>query len=76
MQGRRVELRQNIDAPQTGVHAVGNRNIDQPIFSGQWHRWLRPVFRQREQTRSLPAAHDHGKHIAGVGGHALTFCHK
>ena len=63
-----IELGQQVNAPQTGVDAVGDGNIHEPILAGQRHRRLGALFGQREQARALPAAHDHGKHIAGVDG--------
>ena len=35
MQTDRVELRQQIDTAQFTVDTVGNRNVNQPIFSRQ-----------------------------------------
>src|SRR5271157_4669068 len=40
MQAHGVELRENEDAVQTGVDAVGYGNIDESIFPGDRHGWL------------------------------------
>ena len=72
VQRRGIKLREEINTPQSGIHAIGDGNIDQPIFARKRHGRLRPVFRQWKQSCPLPAPHDHGKHIAGVGGHALA----
>ena len=63
-----VELGEQVDAPQAGVDAVGDGDIDQAILAGQRHRRLGALLGQREQARALPAAHDHREHVAGVGG--------
>jgi hypothetical protein len=75
VQGSRVELGEQVNAPQTGVDAVGDRDIDEPILAGQRHRRFRAFFGQREQTRALAAAHDYGENIAGVDGLAAGVCH-
>ena len=61
-----VELGQQINPAQAGVDAVGNGNVHQPVFTGQGNRRFRSFLGQREQPLALPAAHDDGKHIAGV----------
>jgi len=40
MQAHGVELREDEDAVQTGVDAVGYGNIDEAIFPGDRHGWL------------------------------------
>ena len=54
MQRGRVELRQQINASQAGIDAVGNRDVDQPIFAGERHGGLGAFFGEREQA-AFPA---------------------
>ena len=70
VQRSRVELGEQIDAAQTGVDAVGDRDIHQPVFAGQRHGRLGALAGDRKQTGALAATHDDGKHVAGVGRHA------
>jgi len=51
---RRVELREQVNPAQSGVDAIGNRNVHQTIFSCQGNRGFGPFFGEREQTRALP----------------------
>src|SRR6266480_1898398 len=37
MQRHGVELGEQIDGAQPGVQAVTDRDVDQPIFSAEWH---------------------------------------
>jgi hypothetical protein len=68
MQRGRIELRQNVDAPEAGIDAIGNWDVHKPVFSGERHSGLGAVFRQRKQPRALPAAHDDAKDFADVDG--------
>ena len=49
---RRVELRQHEDAPDVGVQAVADRDVDQPVLAADRHRRLRALLRQRKQPRA------------------------
>ena len=62
-----VELRQQIDAAQAGVDAVGDRDVHEAVFAGERHRRLGAFLREREQPLALSAAHDDGEDVAGVG---------
>src|SRR5438105_10520817 len=44
MQRHGVELREQIDRAQAGIEAIANRDIDQAIFSAEWHGRFCPVF--------------------------------
>ena len=68
MQGGGVELGEQVNAPQTGVDAVGDGDIDQAILAGQRHSRFGALLGQREQARALAATHDHREHVAGVDG--------
>src|ERR1043166_204734 len=69
VQRRGIELGQKINAAQAGVDAIGNGNIDEAILSRQWRGRLGAVAGQRKKAGALSAAHDHRKHVAGVGRH-------
>ena len=66
MQRRRVELREQINAPQTGVDAIGDGYVHQAILPGQRHSGLGTLLGQREQPSSLTAAHNDREHVASV----------
>ncbi len=68
VQRGRIELCQNVDAPEAGVDAVGDRDVHEPVFAGERHGGLGAVLRQRKQPRALAAAHDDAENPAGVGG--------
>jgi len=46
IQGRRVELRQHKNFLQTGVEAVADRDINQPVLSSERHRGFGAIFRE------------------------------
>ena len=76
MQRRGIELRQHINAPQAGVDAVGNGDVNEPVFAGERHRGLGAFLRQRKEARALATTHDDGKDVAGVDGLSDGFlCH-
>ena len=56
MEAHRVELRQNVNLVQTGIQAIGNGDIDQPIISSQRDSRLRTMLGQRKQTSSPATA--------------------
>ena len=55
---RRVELRQHEDAPDVGVDAVADGDVDQPVLAADRHGRLRPMLGERKEPRPLPAAQD------------------
>ena len=57
------------------IDAVGNRDVHEPIFARQWHGRFGAIACQRKQAGSLPAAHDDGKHVAGIGRHTRAVRH-
>ena len=68
VQRGRIELCQNVNAPEAGVDAVGDRDVHEPVFAGERHGGLGAVLRERKQPRALAAAHDDAENLAGVGG--------
>ena len=56
MQRDGIELRENGDFFDAGVQAIAERNVNQPVFSGQRHGRFRAHFRERIEARSLSAA--------------------
>ncbi len=58
MQTDRVELRQQIDAAQFTVDTVGNRNVNQSIFSRQRNGRLGAKLGEWKQAGSLASAKD------------------
>ena len=61
MQRGGIELSQQIDPLQAGIDAVGNGNIDKPIFAGQRNGWFGAIFGERKKSRARAAAHNDGK---------------
>jgi len=59
VQGRGIELRQDEDALDVGVEAVGDGHVDQPVFAGDGDGGFRPIFGQRVEALSDTAAQDH-----------------
>ena len=53
---------------QPGMDAVGNGNIDQPVFAGDRNRGLAPRLREGEQSRASAAAEDQADQF----GHQCT----
>src|SRR5881398_2717733 len=75
VQGSRVELSQEINAAKPGIDTVGNRNVHQPVFAGQWHGGFGALLGKRKEAGALTPTHNYGKNIAGVRGLAARFCH-
>jgi hypothetical protein len=71
-----VELRQQINALQVGVEAVGNGDIDEAIFACQRNGGFGSLHGQRKKPLALTASHDDGKNIAALGCHACALRHK
>jgi hypothetical protein len=63
-----IELRQQIDPAQAGIDAVRDGDIHDAVFSRERHGRLGALLGERKQSRALPPAHDHGKHIARIDG--------
>ena len=63
-----IELRQNVNAPEAGVDAVGDGDVHQPVFAGEGHGGLGAVLCQRKQPGALATAHDDAENLADVGG--------
>ena len=60
---RRVELREDEDAPDVGVQAIADRNVDQAVLAADRDSRLRAMLRQRKQTRTLTAPEDEREHL-------------
>lgn len=56
IEGRRVELREDVDLGDVAVEAVTNRDIDQPVVGSERHCGLRALLRQRVETSPGSAA--------------------
>jgi hypothetical protein len=65
---RGVELRENEDAPDVGVQAVTDRNVDQTVLAADGDGRLRAMLRQRKEARALAASENERQH-AVVHGH-------
>jgi hypothetical protein len=55
------------DAPDVGVQAIADRNVDEPIAAANRHGRLRSLFGQGEQAGALSAAQDDGQYFAHAG---------
>jgi hypothetical protein len=53
---RGVELRQDEDAPDIGVQAIADRDVDEAVLAGDRDRRLRTKLGEREEPRALTAA--------------------
>jgi hypothetical protein len=54
-QGLRLELGQDIDRQDAGVHEIRQHKIDDPISPAEWNCGLGPVLRQRKKAFASPA---------------------
>ena len=61
-----IELGQDVDAAEPGIDAVGNRDVDNPVFAGQRHGRFGAVLGQGEESAPLPATHDDAENLADV----------
>src|SRR5262249_16815515 len=52
----RVELREHEDAPDVGVQAIADRNVDQAVFAADRNCGFRPMLCERKEPRALTAA--------------------
>jgi hypothetical protein len=55
-------LGQHADTPDAGVDQVRQREVHQPVESGERHRWFGAVGGERRQPLSLTARQDNAKH--------------
>ena len=72
MQRRRIEMREQINAAQIGVDAIGDRDIHEPVFTGQGDGRLGALLGEWEQAAALPSSHDDREHIARGGRHSFA----
>ena len=63
---RGVELRQHEHALETGVQAVADWDVDQPVLAADRHRRLRSHVRERKEPRAAAAAEDQREHVVHV----------
>ena len=67
-----VKLGQNVDLAKTAVKAIADRDIDQTIFTAQWHRRLRALLGQGKKAGTGAAAHNNGQSFV-LEGHHINF---
>jgi len=74
VQAVRLVLREHDDLEVTGVHDVGEREVDEAIDPAERHRRLGAVARQRHQPLSLPTGQDDCEHLRSTAAvcHAHT----
>ena len=75
MQRGGIKLGQDVNPLQSGIDAVGNRDVHQPIFSAERDGGFAAVAGQGEQPGALSSAHDDGKNLAGIERHACFLWH-
>ena len=68
METHRHELRQNVNLVDLAVDAIGNRNIDQAVFSAQRNRGLRTDGSKWEQAGTPAAAQYNSNDVAHFNG--------
>jgi len=61
MQRCGIKLSEEINAFEPGVQAIGNRNIDNPIFTREGNSRFGAVFGQRKEPGTGTAAEDYGE---------------
>ena len=76
MQRGGIKLREQINALEAGIDAIGNRNINQPILARKRHSRLGPLASERKQPRAAPSAHYHRKDAIGIKRFMLLFSHE
>src|SRR5205085_5716272 len=69
------ELREDVDAVEVAVDAVGDRDVDQAVLAGDGHGGLGTVFGERVEAGAAAAAEDQAEDVAhgrvprpGAGG--------
>ena len=60
---RGVELRQHEDAPDAGVQAVADRDVDEPVLAADRHGRLRAAVGEGVEALTLPAAQDDRQYV-------------
>ena len=58
MERSRVELRQQVNLAYVRIDTVGDRDIDQPVLTGQRDRRLGALLSEREKSRALAPTHN------------------
>src|SRR5204863_8349794 len=53
---RRIELREDENAPDIRMQAIADGDVDEAILSADGNRRLRPKLRERKQPRALAAS--------------------
>ena len=71
-----IELRQDVNAPEAGVDAIGDGNVHESVFAGERDGGLGAVPGEREEARALTAAHDDAEDVAGIERLAAGLWHK
>jgi len=62
IQGRRIELSENIDLGHIAIQAVANRDINQPIVCSKRNSWLCPLLGQWVKTSPSTTSKYNAKH--------------
>jgi len=75
VQRRGIELGQEINALETGVDAIGNRDVDKAIFAAERDGGFTAVAREWKESRALSAAHNDGEDVARIDRHACLLRH-
>ncbi len=66
---RRIELREHEDPLEARVHAVADRDVDEPVLAAERHRGLRAHPGERKEAGTASAAEDEREHVV----HTATF---
>ena len=53
-------LCQNADCLDTGIDAVGKREVNNSVFAAEWNSWFCQVSCQNAKTAALSACKQHG----------------
>jgi hypothetical protein len=65
VQGYRVELGQNCHAVHTGIDAVADGDVNQPVLAPEGDGWFRANFGQRIQSAPPSPSHNDAQDIIG-----------
>ena len=67
VQAQRFVLRENENAPQIGVDAIGKRDVDDAIERAEGNRGLGAIAGQRPQALALASGEQHSDGVAHIG---------
>jgi hypothetical protein len=63
VEGRRVELGEDVDSSDIRMQTVADGDINQPVLAADRHGGLGPKLRERKQARSPAAAEDESENF-------------